>query len=409
MIKLASQKLFAFNEAELGYMTMNGIRQQAAFIFTQLTSLRIKQQPEILLTKKMIENFQKVGKLEFIALEFSRYLLPNLHELGRETLAQINSLQFNSFRIDNNKSTCESKDSGYNKFDELFLCGGELDADGRLVPGTTAWPALTQLIFNDFQMNHIDMRRLADFFPQLENLNIITQMRYCNLPLICTNDPFRAMNNIRVLKLDNVSIAGFGIIEVDCLPHLEKLYLRANESCSSNRIDSFPHFTKLTELSLHLNGEKQIFSPTAFDHLTQLTRFEIYNMVDGYYNNNRPFETGVAARFMSFHLTHGRLKLTSSSVSKIEEIELDRDKETSETLLETALSLSGLKRLTTSKWANAELPFHQMTNLECLKLKTSDLSIIGTGQLKCLAKLRVLEISSGEICNRGPFRFKKFS
>jgi hypothetical protein len=395
MIKLASQKLFAFNKAELGYTTMNGIRQEAAFVFAQLTSLCIKEETDILVIKKIIENFQKYGKLEFIALEFSSWFSPNLHELGRETLAQINSLKFDSFGIEFNELT--------------FLCGGEMGANGRLVPGTTAWPALTELVFNDCNMYNIDMQYLADFFPQLENLNI-TPIRHRYFPKILTDHPFRTMNNIRVLKLDNVSIAGFGMLGVDCLPHLEKLFLRVELLDSTNRIDSFPHFPKLTELILHLD-ERIRFSPTAFDHLTQLTRFEISNIKLDFYNNSHPLEMGVVARFMSFHLESERLKLNSNSVSEIEEIELHHNYKyeysDSETRLEIHLPLSGLKRLTTSNCANLGLPFYQMTNLEFLKLKTSDLSIISTGQLKCLDKLRVLEISPGKIREIGQFRYKE--
>jgi hypothetical protein len=356
--------------------------------------------------KKIIENFQKYGKLEFIALEFSSWLAPNLHELGRKTLSKINSLQFKHFRIDLEQSICVNNDSGSINFNDL-LCGGEMDEYGRLVPGTTAWPALTELVFNDCNMDNIDMQRLADFFPQLENLSLTPKISFNYFyPTITTDNPFCNMNNIRVLKLDHVCTSGMSIFKVDCLPHLEKLFLRVHGFFSNKQIDSFPHFPKLTELSLHLNQEKQ-FSPNAFDHLTQLTRFEINNMLDEDFEDydNDLFETGVAARFMSFHLQYGKLKLTSRSVSKIEELELNCSYENGN----AALPLSGLKSLTTSKWANAELPFHQMTNLECLKLNTDDLSIISTGQLKCLAKLRVLEISPGKFRRFGPFQFKTLS
>jgi hypothetical protein len=65
------------------------------------------------------------------------------------------------------------------------------------------------------------------------------------------------------------------------------------------------------------------------------------------------------------------------------------------TRLETLVALRGLKRLTASKWADSDLPFHLMTNLEYVSLETiDDLSIASSGQLRCLSKLNVLKLNA---------------
>jgi hypothetical protein len=108
------------------------------------------------------------------------------------------------------------------------------------------------------------------------------------------------------------------------------------------------------------------------------------------------FETGVAARSMSFHVACKVLKLTSVLVSHVEAIELINYDMNQATELETLVPLTGLKRLTTSLWANEDFPFHQMTNLEYVSVETYDLSIISSGKLKSLSKLRVLEMKTND-------------
>jgi hypothetical protein len=70
------------------------------------------------------------------------------------------------------------------------------------------------------------------------------------------------------------------------------------------------------------------------------------------------------------------------------------------TKLETLVALTGLKRLTTYKWANEDLPFRQMTNLEDVSFQRYDLSIISGGELEYLTKLRALEITYEEHLQR---------
>jgi hypothetical protein len=214
----------------------------------------------------------------------------------------------------------------------------------------------------------------------------------CDEPLILRNDPFRTMSNMRVLKLDQVVVHSFEILDGGCMPHLEELYVRFTDGLNSlTRIESFPNFPKMAKLNLRLKRVKWIH-PRAFDHLTQLIRFEIHckELEDDM------FETGATARSMSFHVLCALLKLTSSSISKIEEIEMSNYNDKNTTRLETIVPLSELKRLTTSRWMNSDLPFHQMTNSEFVKLETGDLNLISSGGIKCLSKLRVLEVKNSE-------------
>jgi Leucine-rich repeat (LRR) protein len=88
------------------------------------------------------------------------------------------------------------------------------------------------------------------------------------------------------------------------------------------------------------------------------------------------------------------VKLTSNSVLNVQEIELINYDDEKTTRLETSVPLSGLKKLTARTWANEDLPFHHKTNLEYVSVETSDLSIISSGQLKCLTKLRTIEVKS---------------
>jgi hypothetical protein len=189
-----------------------------------------------------------------------------------------------------------------------------------------------------------------------------------------------------------VAVHSFEILDGGCMPHLEELYVRFADGLNSlTRIESFPNFPKLAKLRLRLKKVKWIH-PRAFDHLTQLVRFEIHckELEDDM------FETGATARSMSFHVTSNVFKLNSSSLSQVDEIEMSNYNDKKTTRLETVVPLSGLKRLSTSKWMNSDLPFHQMTNLEHVSLETSDLNVISRGELKCLSKLSVLEVKNSE-------------
>jgi hypothetical protein len=355
------------------------------FLFNNLTSLRLSA--NIYEAVNVINIFKNIGKIKFIAIEFPFFTNPILHEIDTELQAQINGLKFNAITLD-----CQLwPDDGSDYLDQWFLLAIERDANGLLVLGTS-WPNLTEFILNDCKMGDIDLRYLAEFFPRLENLHINPKPCFSKRPVILTNDPFRTMNNMRVLKLDKVAVHSFEILDGGCMPNLHELYIRfADELDSLTRIESFPNFAKLAILKLHLTGVKWI-DPKAFDHYEQLINFEIKCTQ----LQNDSFETGVAARFMSFHVACNLLKLTSTSVSQVEMIELFNYNDEKKTRLETNVLLSGVKRLTTSQWANEDLPFDQMTSLEYLKLETNDMSVMRRGQLKCLAKLKVLEVKNSE-------------
>jgi hypothetical protein len=110
-----------------------------------------------------------------------------------------------------------------------------------------------------------------------------------------------------------------------------------------------------------------------------LIRFEIHAQ----HLEDDLFETGAVARSMSFYVGCKLLKLTSSSVSQVEEIDITHNIDVKKTRLETLLPLSGLKRLTTSKWKNVSMPFHQMMNFGHVKLETCGLGNINGGRLSC--------------------------
>jgi hypothetical protein len=364
-------------------MAIEGIQGEALFLFTRLTSLRlrIEQNDEFLLIKKIIQGYQNIRKLEFIGLEFWHY--PNLEVMDRELLAQINSIKFNQIEPYGKYSTFVRK-----RWDDIFLCGCEIDAEGRLVPGTTAWPALTELVFSDFKMVNIDVRCLADYFPRLEKLDIGPDSYIQKSPVILTNEPFYALNNLRVLKIENLAVHSIEVLGCVCMPLLDELFL--NCANDLNRINSFPHFPKLTKLKLVLKRVKLI-NPKAFDHFTQLTRFEI----ECKELEASSFETGVAARSMSFHVACMVLKLNSISMSAVEEIQLINCCYKNKARLETLVALSELKKLSAINWADEILPFQQMINLEHVSLETNDLSICKSGRLKFLTKLKVLEVKKG--------------
>jgi hypothetical protein len=276
--------------------------------------------------------------------------------------------------------------------EKILLCSGQKDLEGHIASTrTTALSALTKLVINKCDIINIDMSRLADYFPRLENLCIRPGYK----PVILTKGPL--YTNMRVLELDRVAMHSFKRIDGSCMPNLEELFIRFSDDFHSLiRIDSFPHFPRLTKLKLILEQVMWIH-PRAFDHLTQLTRFEIYSE----HLRSDTFETGVAARFMRFYINCQVLKLSSSSVSNAEEIELIYYG----TRLETLVALSGLKKLTASECAVPDLKFHQMTNLEYVSLVASDLSITSSGQLKCLSKLKVLEV---KYANRNTNKSKCF-
>jgi hypothetical protein len=386
LIKITGEKLFAFNEVELGYTNSGGIRDEAAFLFTRLTTLRMRNedQTDALAIKKTIENYQKLGQLKCISFQLPKYVCLDCQKLGRAIISLIDKLSLNTVII------CNERPTGY-LLKKIFLYGGEKDAYGRLVPDTTPWTALSELVLYDCELIGIDEQGLADLFPRLENL-YLRQSNYCltMLKIFKSDDPFRRMNNMRVLKLENMAVKSFTMLDGGCMPHLEELYVKIGyDKDSPLHIKHFPRFPKLTKLDLSLENVFWI-DAKVFDHLTQLTHFKI----DCGSSFDSTFETGVAARYMSFDVACKVLNLTSKSISNCEEMQISLYNYKETPRLETSAALSELKRLTLSNWADMDLPFHQMTNLEYVSLETNDLSIVSGGQLRCLTKLRTLEVKN---------------
>jgi hypothetical protein len=394
LIKLPGEQLFAFNEVVLGSSTIQSIRDEAAFLFTRLTRLRIqaRHNKNALLIKKTIEIFQKIGQLEFIAIESETLFFLNLDVMDREILAQINSISLNMARIQHEFPTIKTENLKI--LENIFLCGADVDSEGRLVPGTTAWPALTELVLNYCEMTDINVQDFGDLFPRLENLRFISSYSSNKMLDILNGDSFLTMTNMRVLKLDRLTLQSFEIFNSGCLLHLDELdlsFASNHDSLTLTRIDTFPCLPQLTKLRLNVACVNWIH-PNAFDHFTQLIRFQIYCQ----FLQTDTFETGVAARFMSFHVGCKVLKLTSEFISNAEELKMFCHSYKENTRLETVVALSGLRRLTTGQWANQDLPFFQMNNLEYLSLETMDLSIASCAHLKCLSKLKVLEVNYRE-------------
>jgi hypothetical protein len=385
VIKITCDKLFAFTDVKLEYLTFTRIQDDAAFLFANITALSVNidktsyYEDKSGHLKNVVDAFDRVGRIKLITLIFPYKRNPLLNKLDREMLPRIGGICLTGLKIWQQ----------VNPLDYLLLCGASDDVNERLAPGTILLSALTDLKLYDCVIDNID--RLATYCPRLENLHIHLNEQYEPIrPFNLTNDPFRAMNHMRELKLDKVAVHSFDIIDGGCMPLLEELYIRFADGLNLlTRVDSFPAFPKLTKLRLRLLKVKWI-DPKAFDHLTELTRFEI----ECTELECDTFETGVVARIMIFHVKCKAVKLTSNSVSEIEEIRLQNQNEVEKTRLETLVPLSGLKRLTACRWADADLPFYQMTNLEFLKLETINLSIAKCDQLKLLSKLKVVEVKN---------------
>jgi hypothetical protein len=266
LIKIPAEQLFAFNEIQLDGTVIDGVRDEAAFFFTQLTTLRIKDKKntDTLQAKKIIEEFQKIGQLKLISLDFQYRHCPDLEIMGEELLAKINRLRFYGIQL--HRQCLTDKESHLDQLDNIVLKNDEKNACDRFMPGATAWSALTELVLQDCDLSNIDLHRLAENFPQIENLDLSAA------PAIFLTDPFRTMHNMHVLKLENVALRSFEIIDGGCLPLLEELYVQlADEKDSLTRIESFPNFPKLTKLSLRLRKNRNYgvkwVDPKAFDHL----------------------------------------------------------------------------------------------------------------------------------------------
>jgi hypothetical protein len=394
VLKITGEKLFAFTDVKLDSFSITGVHEDAAFLFKNIVTLRLsigcpkfaKGKKSVNL-KKIVDAFDRIAITKFhIALEFPYDINPTFSKSDRALIPRISGLKLRGVKIFTDLHTIH----------QMLRFGAGKDAKPRRSGAAKSFPAITDFVLENCEMEEVNAHDLAFYFPQLKHLHIRSMDEFSTAPLLLISKSFLTMSSMRVLKLDRVAVQSFDVIDSGRMPLLEELYVKLDNRpfCKIygrdrlTRIGSFPHFPKLTKLKLRLCGVDYI-DPRAFDHLTQLTRFEIQCLdVEA-----DTFETGVVARSMSFFFYCTELKLTSNRVSEIEEISMENRSLDGTLSLKTLLPLSGLKILTASKWAVGDLPFHQMTNLVYFSSETIGLEIIKTDEIKCLSKLRFLEVN----------------
>jgi hypothetical protein len=398
LIKEPSDKLFIFKEAHL-HMVIENIHVDAQFLFKNLTKLEIMvahsnfasgQEDKITRTIELFEavNTNRPGGLEYIGVGLVHGDTPSDQLIG-SSRTRINALRL--FDINLNRS--------YERLTEL-LNGGLTNSQ---------WPRLTELSIGLCGLNHLSPI-LFELFPQLQNLDLTfiddgsieddvftkaVNLKQLNLNFnklildhrsvssistssVRLKDPFSGLDNLRVLRISNVVIDSFDFF--NSLTNLEELDVTAD--CLLSRVEKFPvALSKLKKLKLIIKQVKCIYSD-AFDHLVNLDKFELYCS-----NELILFETGLAPRFFKCYGIK-TVKLNSTEVSKIEEIELDYRQGI---VINTQSPLSGLKRLTVTR-SHENMSFNEMLNLEFLRLKIGSLSILNSGPLQLLSKLKVLEL-----------------
>jgi hypothetical protein len=217
------------------------------------------------------------------------------------------------------------------------------------------------------------------------------------------NEAFHGFVNLRVLNVNLVTLDS--LEPFSCLCNLEELMIHVeNEKVQVKRLDAFPsQLSKLRVLKLTLVCKVEWISPTFFDHLTCLERFEFgcYEFYSNAWQVIQPFEIKVAPRFLKLYpIKKLRLVGGKSSVANIETIELcEFEPNTFGRLHYNELSelgcywpLSGLKRLNAMPMKKNSLSFNKMLNLEILNLKLYDYGVLDWRALGCLSKLKELQL-----------------
>jgi hypothetical protein len=162
------------------------------------------------------------------------------------------------------------------------------------------------------------------------------------------------------------------------MPELQNLHLRFDPHVK--RVDYFsPSLPKLKIFKIFLYKSVE-FSPTAFDSLNRLDRFEITADENKQFHK---FETSVAPEYLSCSC-FPIIKLNTANIKRLI---------TSGTV-ESSVRLSALTVLEFAPDINLDLALfvRQLINLHSLKLYLSDLSQVDKGQLDCLSNLRNLAL-----------------
>jgi hypothetical protein len=161
---------------------------------------------------------------------------------------------------------------------------------------------------------------------------------------------------------------------LSCMPKLESVDVGIGE-CS---ITKFPDLLKLKKLSLTFHDVE--VAADAFDHLTGLESFSITSY------GKEAFEIGLAPIYLKCDGDVKVLKLNSTEVSTIEEIDISGCEE--RTKIESLLPLVGLKTLTT----NTECSFEKFFHTEELHLNAKSISCLNQLRLKCFLNLKDLTL-----------------
>jgi Leucine-rich repeat (LRR) protein len=206
--------------------------------------------------------------------------------------------------------------------------------------------------------------------------------------ILLSRDSLCYVKKLRVLTLRHVIIDSFEVFDV--LADLVELNVEIDCALLSRRVERFARLPKLTKLKLRLLNVEWI-SPDAFDHLTSISSFEF----DFGLKMLETFETGLAPCSLRVNQDLKLLKLNSTTVSSIENIEFNGSFNRQDSNV-SSMPLTGLKTLEISP--TNDLSFLQMTNLEdlCLKLN-GNFSFLDNGRLACLHSLKSLVLHGQSI------------
>jgi hypothetical protein len=426
VIKEPSETLFAFTWAVIG-VEIQGIKPDARFLFASLAKLtflavcRIKTYlSETIL--QTVKNFETVSFLQselFVELKFKKQREWNNYSeqnAGERRVTLVNEIGTARERLDALDMTIMMEQP----IEDLFTLKDKGETD-RLTDELVCWPRLTELdmvICGTKTLNNLEL--FKKLLPNLRKLSLrrnpiklfakevfkhagkllepeLDFFKNNDFVSLITNETFHGLENLRVL---NITLSSFDSFEpFNCLCNLEELALHVDRESTIKRLDAFPsQLSKLRVLKLHCSRAIEWISPTAFNHLTRLERFEFICIK---YPHTQPLEIGIAPRFLQVvGVKKLRLLGDESSLQNIETIEfLQKDSYKSGIWssgeveqLECDWPLGGLKRLSTMLLTKSSLPFNKMVSLVVLKLELIDLSVLFRSGIGCLSELRELTV-----------------
>jgi hypothetical protein len=318
--------------------------------------------------------FSAENQLQFVKIEMSgKFCEVNLpHEIRK----RVKSLKLggeNSESLD--RFLKKSENTEWSQLTELNVNGSALtELDPMLF---TLYPKLEKLELYHPKIYRFD-QEVFKFASNLQEL-VLYSPNYANLE----QENFLFLKNLRVLKLGReTTIHSFE--KLCCLTYLEELDATIYEQ--SKRVKKFVHLPHLKKLVLRLKNVEWV-DAKAFDHLTSLERFDVF-----FEDELETFSIKLALCFLKVRGVN-LLRLNNPDIEEIDlsdHMSMFNDRNRTK-IIEPSLHLNGLKKL--SYWPIASyFSFHQMTHLEVLNLEINDLSILNSGQLKCLRSLKDLKL-----------------